>query len=238
VSSPSPHALATTRGAPRVIAFDLYGTLVDPRATVGPLATLFGERAEEAASLWREKQIEFSFRRALMRAYVDFSVCTAQALLHVSDRMGVHLDEPAKRILLDAYRRLPAFPDVTAALQSLTAAGHTLVVLTNATEQSARALLHHAELIRFFETIITVDTIQTFKPNPAVYELLVNCVQQPKEKVWLVSANPWDVIGARAFGMKSAWVQRDPSHHFDPWEWAPDVTVANLGQLCDRLPPQ
>jgi 2-haloacid dehalogenase len=223
---------------PRVIAFDIYGTVIDPEGMAEHLEKAFGAEAKEATQLWREKQIEFSFRRALMRKYVNFDVCTAQALTYVSARLGVPLDDDDKRALLDSYLHLPAFPDVKIALESLRDAGYTLVALTNGTEKSVRALLTHAALIQYFEAIVSADTIQTFKPNPAVYEHLVQSVKRPKETLWLISSNPWDVIGAKSYGLKAAWLQRNPSRIFDPWEFSPDVTVNSLEKLRHELPQQ
>jgi 2-haloacid dehalogenase len=80
-----------------------------------------------------------------------------------------------------------------------------------------------------------VDAIRTFKPDPAVYEYLAAEVRAPKDAVWLISSNPFDVIGAKACGLRSAWVQRDPKRVFDPWEFQPDVTVHSLDGLAGKL---
>jgi 2-haloacid dehalogenase len=185
--------------------------------------------------LWREKQIEFSFRRGLMRKYVNFDVCTQQALIYVSQQMNVRLNRDEKRALLAAYLRLPAFPGVKNALRALKQGGNTLVALTNGTERSVRAVLGHADVVRFFEAVISVDKIKTFKPDPAVYERLVWSVKRPKKNIWLVSSNPFDVIGARACGLKTVWLQRDAARTFDLREFLPDVTVSSLEKLCDGL---
>jgi 2-haloalkanoic acid dehalogenase type II len=228
-------SLSRKRVAPRVIAFDIYGTIIDTDGMAAHLENRFGARAKEAARVWREKQIEFSFRRALMRKYVNFDTCTAQALTYVSKQMDVNLDENDKLALLDSYLRLPAFPDVKSALESLTQARCRLVALTNGTEKSVRALLSHADLIQYFHSIVSVDSIQTFKPNPDVYEHLVRSVRRPKEDIWLVSSNSWDVIGAKAHGLKSVWLQRGPARMFDPWEFSPDLIVTSLEKLRHEM---
>ena len=219
----------------RVIAIDVYGTIIDIGALEVRLEEAFGARANEAARLWREKQIEFSFRRGLMRKYVNFDVCTRQALLYVSQQMAVGLGEGQRRELLAAHLCLPVFPGVKDALQALAERGGTLVALTNGTEKSVRAVLTQADIIDCFEKIISVDAIRTFKPDPAVYEHLVRSVRRPKEMVWLVSSNPWDVIGGKAYGLKAVWLQRDSARAFDPWEFAPDLTIRSLDGLCAEL---
>ncbi|HYL02226.1 MAG TPA: haloacid dehalogenase type II [Steroidobacteraceae bacterium] len=218
-----------------VVAFDVYGTLVDTAGIAVELGKKFGDRAAAAARLWREKQLETTFRRALMRRYVDFDVCTAQALRYVSAHLGVPLDATAERALLDAYLELPAFPDVGRSLRALAAAGLRLLALTNGTEHSVRALLRHAGLSEHLPLILSADAARTFKPDPAVYELLRRAAGLSAQEVWLVSANPFDVIGAKAHGLRAAWVQRDPKTIFDPWEFRPDLIVRSLEELREQL---
>lgn len=219
-----------------VIAFDVYGTLVDTAGIAVELRRRFAERAEDAARLWREKQLEYTFRRALMRRYVDFDVCTAQALAWTSAHLAVPLEAAEERALLDAYLRLPAFPEVRGALEALRADGHRLLALTNGTERSVRSLLRHAAIEEYLPVILSADSAQTFKPDPAVYGLVEEAAGSPGEEAWLVSANPFDVLGARAHGLKVAWVRRDAGTAFDPWELAPDLIVRSLGELRAQLP--
>jgi 2-haloacid dehalogenase len=218
-----------------VIALDVYGTLVDPGGMALRLGRTFGSRAQSAAQLWREKQLEFTFRRALMRRYQDFDTCTLQALRYVSAALNVTLDPSEEHALLDAYLHLPAFTDARDGLAMLKRAGYRLVALTNGTERSARTVLQNAGLGEYLEAVLSVDRIATFKPDPAVYALVQTL--HGKEPAWLVSGNPFDVIGAKASGLKAAWLRRDPQRIFDPWEFAPDVVVRNLEELCEKLPP-
>ena len=216
---------------PALFALDIYGTVIDPGGIVLELGKVFGGQAAAGARLWREKQLEFTFRRALMRRYADFDVCTAQALTYVGGQLGVDIDDAHRRALLASYLRLPAFPDVEPGLKSLRAAGHRIVALTNGTEKSVAALLRHAGISEYFELILSADSIRTFKPDPAVYGLVQGTGVTDPGRVWLVSGNPFDVIGAKACGLKTAWVRRDPARIFDPWEFSPDIIVASLQEL-------
>jgi 2-haloacid dehalogenase len=218
-----------------VLAFDVYGTLIDPFHMEEHLRAAFGEKAKEASELWRSKQIEYSFRRALMKKYRDFDVCTAQALRMVSAQLGVSLSEEAQEKLMSKYLQLPAYPDVTGALDELAAQGFTIAAFSNGTPNAVRALLDHAGVLPRFSKIVSVDAIRSFKPDPAVYEHLVTELRVGKERVWLVSSNPFDVIGAKACGLRAAWVRRDPKRAFDPWEFEPDLIVHGLGELPGKL---
>jgi len=218
-----------------VLAFDVYGTLIDPFRMEDHLRAIFGERAKEATELWRSKQLEYSFRRALMKKYENFDVCTARALRFVSRQLDVSLAEETLRNLLDQYLRLPAYPDVPEALEQLEARGFKIVACSNGTGDAVRGLLERAGVLARFSVIVSVDPIRTFKPDPAVYEYLAAQVHAEKELVCLISSNPFDVIGAKACGLRTVLVQRDPKKVFDPWEFEPDLIVAGLEQLSGKL---
>ena len=127
-----------------VLAFDVYGTLIDPYSMEEHLRRVFGAKAKEAAELWREKQVEFSFRRALMQKYVNFDTCTAQALVYVCGRLGVTLSGEENQALLAQYLCLPAFSDVASGLKLLLEQGHRIVAFSNGTKSSVRRLAGHA----------------------------------------------------------------------------------------------
>jgi 2-haloacid dehalogenase len=218
-----------------VLVFDVYGTLIDPFRMEEHLRAAFGEKAQVASELWRTKQIEYSFRRALMKKYRPFDACTADALLFVSAQLGISLSEKDQARLLSKYLELPAYPDVRGALDELAAQGFTIAACSNGTESAVRASLGNAGILPRFTKIVSVDPIRTFKPDPAVYEYLAEELRARKEMVWLISSNPFDVIGAKAFGLRTAWVQRDPKRVFDPWEYEPDAVVRGLSELTHVL---
>jgi 2-haloacid dehalogenase len=220
---------------PSVLAFDVYGTLIDPFRMEDHLRPLFGDQARDATELWRGKQLEYSFRRALMKKYENFDVCTEQALRFVSRQFNVPLEEETLRNLLEQYLRLPAYADVPEALEQLESRGFKIVACSNGTEQAVRGLLERAGVLARFNAIVSVDPIRTFKPDPAVYEHLATQARAKKGMVCLISSNPFDVIGAKACGLRTAWVQRDPKKMFDPWEFEPDLVVHGLEELSAEL---
>lgn len=218
-----------------VLAFDVYGTLIDPFRMEEHLRAAFGARAKEASELWRGKQLEYSFRRALMKQYRNFDECTSDALRFVSAQLEIPLSADTQTQLLARYRQLPAFPDVVDALEEFATRGYTMAACSNGTHSSVRSSLEHAGVLRFFSKIVSVDSIHTFKPDPAVYEFLVSELQASREMVWLISSNPFDAIGAKACGLHAVWVQRDPKRVFDPWELQPDLVVHSLHELKEAL---
>lgn len=220
---------------PLVLGFDVYGTLVDPFGMERKLESLFGGRGSALCALWRQKQLEYSFRRGLMRCYEDFDACTDRALSFAATTFNVELSDAARQQLLTGYLNLPVFPDVVPALQALQSAGCKLLAFSNGRENSLRSLLGNAGVLSYFEGVVSVDDIKTFKPNPHVYAHLVSRGGRSREDTWLVSSNPFDVIGAKAAHLKAAWVKRNPDAVFDPWEFEPDIVVGDLMALATRL---
>jgi 2-haloacid dehalogenase len=218
-----------------VIGFDVYGTLIDTHGVVVALEPFLHERAVQFSRHWREKQLEYSFRRGLMRNYEKFSVCTSQSLDYVCAAFKLSLGEQDKAGLLQAYLTLPAFSDVLPALIEAKAAGFRLYAFTNGSPDSVEPLLVHAGIREFFIGVVSVDDIQSFKPDPDAYRHFLRKAGASKSPAWLVSSNPFDVIGAAMCEMQTAWVQRSPESLFDPWGVEPTITVNSLTTLTESI---
>lgn len=213
------------------LAFDVYGTLINTHGLVSELADMMGDNAHAFSNTWREKQLEYSFRRGLMQNYVNFAVCTQYALDYACLHHKTPLSDAQKAHLLDAYRTLPAFDDASEALEQLNAAGHRLFAFSNGSQAAVETLLTAANLRHHFIDVVSVDEVKSFKPNPAVYSHFLRCSQAQHYQTWLISSNPFDVTGAISAGMKAAWIQRSQEAIFDPWEIQPTTTIERLTAL-------
>ncbi len=220
---------------PEALGFDIYGTLVDPMEMDEHLRGMVGEGAERFSALWREKQIEYTWRRGLMREYADFGVCTRQALDFAALSFGLELSDNQREGLVEEYQNLRPFPDVLPGLERLRSEGHTMVAFSNGVERTSRVLLERGGVLDNLEAVVSVDDLGTFKPDPEVYRYLARRLDRPVGETWLVSSNGWDVIGAKSAGLRAAWVRRDPATVFDPWGIEADLVVEDLEQLAGRL---
>ena len=217
------------------LAFDVYGTLFDLSSVERRIGEAVGKNAREIAELWRSKQLEYSFRRALMRQYRDFSVCSYQALEYALDRYGCRLPEEGRRKIAAAQSSLSLFPDVVPALEDLTGSGCSIHAFSNGARKSVKSLLEGAGIERFFDGVVSAEAVSSFKPDPAVYAHFLEETGSPIENAWLVSGNPFDLIGALSFGMKAIWIRRSEDQLFDPWGIAPTLTVESLTEIPDAL---
>lgn len=220
------------------LAFDVYGTLIDTHGVVAALQGLVGDLSVEFSNTWREKQLEYSFRRGLMQHYEPFSVCTCQALEFTCLFYGIELTDSDKRLLLDHYRSLPAFADVQSSLKRLKASQYRLFAFSNGTSDAVNGLLDAAGIKHYFDGVVSVDDIKSFKPNPAVYSHFLRQSSAKGRDAWLISSNPFDVIGAVSSGWQAAWVKRSKNAVFDPWGMDPTVTIESLDELPIALSAQ
>lgn len=216
------------------LGFDIYGTLIDPYGVTTKLAEYTGQSAE-FARIWRDKQLEYTFKRGLMRRYENFAVCTRHALDYTDSLLNTALDDGAKQALMETYRVLPAFEDVAGSLQVSKDAGFRLFGFSNGLQSAVEGLLENAGISDYFEGVVSVDDVQTFKPNPDVYHHFIKTTGAEPGNAWLVSSNPFDVQGAINIGMKAAWLQRSHNVIFDPWGIEPTIRIKSLAELPELI---
>ena len=217
------------------LAFDVYGTLIDTHGVVSQLQEMIGVKAKDFSHTWREKQLEYSFRRGLMQNYVNFAVCTKHALDYTCSYHKISLTPEKKYELLERYRTLPTFKDVEDGLSRLKARNFRLYAFSNGSADAVETLLTTAGIREFFLGVVSTDDLKSFKPSPAVYSHFLRKSEASGNSAWLISSNPFDVIGAISAGMRAAWVQRSMEMIFDPWEIKPTITVESLRELPEEI---
>lgn len=217
------------------LAFDVYGTLIDTNGVFTALEKLIGPKAQEFSDTWRNKQLEYSFRRGLMQNYQNFAVCTSQALDYTCAYHRVTLSDEQKTELMSVYRVLPAFDDVKDGLVQLKEAGFRLFAFSNGKADALEMLLQNAGIRELFLGVVSVDDIKVFKPSPATYAHFLRQSGATGSSAWLISSNPFDVIGSISAGMKAVWVKRSDSAIFDPWEIEPTTVVRTLLNLKEQI---
>ena len=218
------------------LAFDMYGTLVDPIRIWKELERYIPGDAQRIAEIWRQKQLEFTFRLTAMERYEDFEQVTRKALDYALAATGHSLEAQQKNSLMAQYNDLERFDDVEPGLQRLKDAGYTMVVFSNGSPAMLTAIMDAANLGRYCTGFVSVDEVKVYKPSPVVYRHVANRLTRPANQVRLVSSNPFDVIGAESAGMQAAWVNRYGGL-FDTLAPRPQMVVKSLVELADVLAP-
>jgi 2-haloacid dehalogenase len=207
--------------------FDAYGTLFDTHSVVeaGRAVT---DDAMALSQVWRQKQLEYTWLRALMERYEDFWAVTEAALRFALRKLGVAATESQIRSLMEAYLSLRCFPEVRPALERLQ--GRPLAILSNGSPRMLAAAVQAAGLDGLLRHVISVDAVRTYKPAPAVYALGPATMGLPAARLLFVSSNPWDVAGAKAFGYRVCWCNRAKAPAEELGQ-IPDYTIERLDQL-------
>jgi 2-haloacid dehalogenase len=216
----------------QVIAFDFYGTLVDLTA-ITRLCVGLTPDADAFCVTWRAKQLEYTFWLSLMNRFQDFDWVTEAALNFTLKQYGIGIDAVQRGLLMSAWAKPAAYPDVPPALSKL-ATKYELAVLSNGTPRSLTDGLAHLGLGGYFRRVLSVDAVRVYKPAPSVYQLVLDQWPVTKAEVLFVSSNSFDVIGAASFGFRVCRVNRRQLP-LDPLGIEPDLTVAHVGELAELL---
>jgi 2-haloacid dehalogenase len=213
------------------LLFDAYGTLFDVHSVVEAGRAVTGD-PQALSSLWRAKQLEYTWLRTLMGRYEDFWAVTEAALIFACRRLGIAAGPAERARLMDAYLRLEPFPEVRPVLERLQAL--PCAILSNGAPRMLDATVAHAGLGRSLRAVISVDAVRMFKPAPQVYALGPARLGLPKEAIGFVSSNGWDVAGAKAYGFPAVWVNRLRAP-LEELGMTPDLEVSDLDGLARAL---
>ena len=189
----------------RLVAFDLYGTLVDTDEFVNLLRPYTG-MPEAMADAWRQRQLGTAMSMSASGRYENYDRITLTALTEVAPRFHLRLEPAVIKYLMDCWARLPAYDDVLPALQRLAERGIPAAVLTNAVPHTAKNALKFAGIDEYIADIFSADAVRVYKPKMAAYAQLLSGL--PANEVLFVSGNDWDAAGARQAGIHTAWVNR------------------------------
>ncbi|WP_282846290.1 haloacid dehalogenase type II [Microbacterium oxydans] len=216
------------------IVFDVLGTLVDEPGGLRSAVEEAGgspRDSDELLGVW-QRHVEGEQRRIARgeRDYVDSGILDREAATRVAQTAGI-TDAAAIDRLATATQRLPTWPDSRDGVARL-AARFRVLGLSNANPESLHALGEHAGLP--WHGALSADTVEAYKPSPRVYRLAVEEAGGDPERVLMVAAHAWDLRGAAAVGMRTAYVPRpagDPPADNDAF----DGRFTSLAELADAL---
>ena len=218
--------------------FDVYGTLLDVDSAARQAASEPGMDAlstnwPELAAKWRARQLSYSWLRTTMQQYTDFWIITQNALDTTLKEMGLD-DAGLRDRLLSLYVRLSAYEDAANVLDTLQARGAQTGVLSNGPPNMLENALAASGLNSKFHHVLSVDSLKLYKPDPAVYQLVLDAFGCAASDVTFFSSNYWDVSGAGSFGFKTIWVNRF-NQIWEDLPSPPDHQVASLSEAMTVL---
>ena len=187
--------------------FDAYGTLFDVNAACRELSKEVGHKWESLASLWRLRQVEYTWLRNSMDEYIDFWQITSDALDYAMETLGIENDD-LREELLNLYLQLEAYPEVNDILKKLKQRGLKTGILSNGSMKMLNSAVDNANIREYLDEILSVEECEIYKPSSKVYDLVKIKMQINKENVLFFSSNAWDMHAASNYGFKTIWVNR------------------------------
>ncbi|HTP94558.1 MAG TPA: haloacid dehalogenase type II [Burkholderiales bacterium] len=222
----------------RMLMFDLYGTVVDMQsgltAAIAPYLAGKGWSGVPGrlVTWWRRTHFENSMIDALLhREHTPYREIGRRALDYTLERAGIAHTDAEVRALVDEITRLKPFPDVVEALHRLKSR-YRLAILSNGDPDMLQAARPHLGIE--FDHVISVETAAAFKPHVATYRKAAELVGLAPAAILFVANHAFDCVGAKAFGMRSAFVDRR-KRPFGQWPQQPDLVVADFRELAQQL---
>jgi 2-haloacid dehalogenase len=230
--------IANLKASITLCMFDQYGTVVDMQGGLRAAAETFLKAKGSAidpnafVTWWRRTHFENSMIDALLqRDHIPYRSIGHLSVRQVMDRAGIAHTEEEAHALVAAIERLTCFPEVPAALARL-GAHYKLVVLSNGDPDMLEAAKQHHGIP--FDAVISVAEANAFKPHRATYEMAARKMGVPLDQVLFVANHEFDCVGAKAAGMRTAFVDRR-RRPFARWPYQPDLIVASMTELADLL---
>lgn len=215
----------------RAVAFDAF-PIFDPRPVFLLAEELFPGRGTALSEAWRTRQFEYTWLRTAAGRYKNFRDVTEDALIFAAKVSKLELTDGKRRQLMDAYYNLGVWPDVLSALDALRHDGIRLAFLSNMTPEMLNAGIKNSRLEEYFEHVLSTDTVRTYKPAPAAYQMGPDAFGLHRDEIAFAAFAGWDAAGARLFGYPTFWVNRlqAPAEELDVTS---DATGSNLTALVE-----
>ena len=191
----------------RACIFDAYGTLFDVNAACRELSIEVGEKWKDLSTLWRLRQVEYTWLRNSMNEYIDFWQITLDSLDYAMDTLNIN-NKNLRRKLLKLYLELEPYSEVKSVLEKLKEEGFKTGILSNGSKKMLDSAVNNANISGLLDEVISVEECKVYKPSNKVYDLVEIKMGIKKEQVLFFSSNAWDMHAASNYGFNTIWVNR------------------------------
>lgn len=214
--------------------FDAYGTLFDVSAAAREASkeegrSAFSKNWMKVASDWRNKQLQYTWLRAVTGDHTDFWEVTQNGLDWALEANG-HSDPELRERLLQLYWELSAYSEVPRVLADLRASGQKTAILSNGSPEMLNGAVESAGIGDLLDDILSVEDVGIFKPSARVYDLVGTKMGVENSQVLFVSSNGWDAGCATGYGFQTAWVNRS-NEPVDRLPWRPSHHITDLTSI-------
>lgn len=231
-------AAETIQEEASVLAFDLWDTLLDRESTLIPaldeLLTDYG--CDYDPEILLRRYLAMHFRDSMIDSLIPgphtpFKEISRRALNYRLEQIGLDVPDEEIRRVIRQWKTLQPYPDVDSALNRL-GDEYKLVGLSNGDPDMLNAVRPNFETE--LDGVVSVADAGAYKPHRASYDLCCEEFDVAPHEVAFVTAHTFDLVGAKAIGMRGAFLNRH-ENPYGGWIYQPDITVANTEELADVL---
>ena len=194
-------------GNEKIYVFDAYGTLFDVDHACKEMAIQLGDNWDKLSSIWRQKQLEYSWLYNSMNKYDSFWKITKDSLGYAMNSLSIY-SVKTKHELLDLYFKIGAFEEVEEVLKKIKKNKIKTAILSNGSYDMLNSAVKNSKFDELISEVISVDECKKFKPHRDVYNLVIDKFNINKKNCIFFSSNCWDIHGASNFGFQTVWVNR------------------------------
>ena len=191
----------------KIYVFDAYGTLFDVDHACKEMAIQLGDNWVKLSSIWRQKQLEYSWLHNSMNEYDSFWKITKDSLEYAMNSLSMN-SVKIKNELLDLYFKIGAFEEVEEVLKKIKKNKIKTAILSNGSYDMLNSAVKNSKFDELINEVISVDECKKFKPHEDVYNLVIDKFNTNKKNCIFFSSNCWDIHGASNFGFQTVWVNR------------------------------
>ena len=191
----------------KIYVFDAYGTLFDVDHACKEMAIQLGDNWDKLSSIWRQKQLEYSWLHNSMNEYDSFWKITKDSLEYAMNSLSMN-SVKIKNELLDLYFKIGAFEEVEEVLKKIKKNKIKTAILSNGSYDMLNSAVKNSKFDELINEVISVDECKKFKPHRDVYNLVIDKFNINKKNCIFFSSNCWDIHGASNFGFQTVWVNR------------------------------
>ena len=191
----------------KIYVFDAYGTLFDVDHACKEMAIQLGDNWDKLSSIWRQKQLEYSWLYNSMNEYDSFWKITKDSLEYAMNLLSIN-SVKIKNELLDLYFKIGAFEEVEEVLKKIKKNKIKTAILSNGSYDMLNSAVKNSKFDELISEVISVDECKKFKPHRDVYNLVIDKFNINKKNCIFFSSNCWDIHGASNFGFQTVWVNR------------------------------
>jgi len=216
---------------PKMVAFDIIGTVFPLEPLRSSIVTLGLPPA--GLDGWFAAGCRDAFAMAAAGDFEPFTTVLETALDGVLAEQGLEAPASERKALVKQLVTLGARDGTREAFALLIEAGIPVMALSNGAKSSTKALLERAELSHLVEEVVSVDEVKLAKPRAEVYIYAADKAGIEPAELALVAAHPWDINGAAAAGLVTAYLTAD--RPYSRAMRAPDKEASTLPELARQL---